>query len=151
MEELQLDRELVAAVRGVLRERVVRYVKSDYEQYPEYLELLKHATANVVALERSLKGDCTVVSVYAVSRNYGGPEEGGWWYDWYELAEAALVVHSAHGQCRVEVCKARQAAKYEPEQPAYSRFSVLGNDPEFHVVVEDWVGEHQSIERPRYE
>lgn len=30
--------------------------------------------------------------VYARDRNYGGPEEGGWWYDSYELLDDDLVV-----------------------------------------------------------
>ena len=24
------------------------------------------------------------VTIYEVTRHYGGPEEGGWWYNWWE-------------------------------------------------------------------
>lgn len=31
------------------------------------------------------------ITAYAVTRNYGGPEEGGWWYDWYKPIETVAV------------------------------------------------------------
>ena len=31
------------------------------------------------------------VSVYEVTREYGGPEEGGWWYNEYTLIDSRLV------------------------------------------------------------
>lgn len=31
------------------------------------------------------------VTVYEVTRHYGGPEEGGWWYNWYKPIESIKV------------------------------------------------------------
>ena len=28
------------------------------------------------------------VSIYLVQNCYGGAEEGGWWYDWYNLEDS---------------------------------------------------------------
>jgi hypothetical protein len=28
------------------------------------------------------------ITAYAVTRHYGGPEEGGWWYNWYSIGDA---------------------------------------------------------------
>ena len=36
-----------------------------------------------------------VVALYEIDRAYGGPEEGGWWYDCGELARVLRVVPSA--------------------------------------------------------
>lgn len=29
-------------------------------------------------------GRSKFLTVYQITRHYGGPEEGGWWYNWYE-------------------------------------------------------------------
>jgi hypothetical protein len=34
------------------------------------------------------------LSVYMVTRQYGGPEEGGWYYNWYECVATLQVVES---------------------------------------------------------
>lgn len=31
------------------------------------------------------------VTAYAVTHHYGGPEEGGWWYNWYEPVETVAA------------------------------------------------------------
>ena len=36
-----------------------------------------------------------VVALYEMDRTYGGPEEGGWWYDCGELARVLRVVPTA--------------------------------------------------------
>lgn len=38
-------------------------------------------------------------SIYEVTRHYGGSEEGGWWYDWYD-AVATFVVPKAYHKKR---------------------------------------------------
>jgi len=35
------------------------------------------------------------VNVYSITRHYGGPEEGGWWYDWLECIEVFPVKNKA--------------------------------------------------------
>jgi len=31
------------------------------------------------------------ITAYEVTRHYGGPEEGGWWYNWYEPIESIQI------------------------------------------------------------
>lgn len=35
-----------------------------------------------------------IVSVYMVDRGYGGPEEGGWWYDRGELVRLVRIFNN---------------------------------------------------------
>lgn len=86
------------------------------------------------------------VSQYTVDRHYGGPEEGGWWYDWEDLDgvvaefadkdEAFSYARACNGFIRDQFGEAE-------------RFSVHGS-PDKACYVESVVGEHQTTERPHY-
>jgi DNA-directed RNA polymerase subunit RPC12/RpoP len=41
--------------------------------------------------EEQRRAEYWSVAVYAVDRAYGGPEEGGWWYDCGDLSEHAMI------------------------------------------------------------
>lgn len=44
------------------------------------------------------------LTVYAVAQCWGGPEEGGWWYDWYSLPEPeAMADLLGHRQARLHI------------------------------------------------
>ena len=82
-----------------------------------------------------------------VSRHYGGPEEGGWWYDWYSTIEVrkAYTWQSA--------LKAVRELVKEYPQPRHSRFSVLGNSGDYQISL-CYCEEHfpeETTSRPRYE
>ena len=80
------------------------------------------------------------ISVYAVDRHYGGPEEGGWYYDVYRFTGVSERVSIAE----IEVAKARLAAMYQDEQPRYPISSVLSDGPEYRVEVEESAGELET-------
>lgn len=40
------------------------------------------------------------VTTYTVERLYGGPEEGGWWYDWYTPIRVELCPDEADADTR---------------------------------------------------
>lgn len=89
----------------------------------------------------------TYVAVVAISRHYGGSEEGGWWYDWSDIEE----VHRFDNPKRAR--RIARRLQREIVNPRHNRFSVLGGtdrevrrtrDPQ-HL---DW---WQSKRRPRYE
>lgn len=87
------------------------------------------------------------VAVISTSRHYGGPEEGGWWYDWTDVCEVrrCLTLKSAVGH-------ARELREEYPTCPR-GRGSVLGGD-DTEVLVSHSLSEIeqcQSTERPRYE
>lgn len=45
-----------------------------------------------VPVKRKFQREIIYLSVDAITRNYGGPEEGGWWYDEGEAVEQHAIV-----------------------------------------------------------
>lgn len=84
------------------------------------------------------------LSVYEVTRHYGGPEEGGWWYNLYDLV---TTVHVPPHEDLEEVRDQLQAKYGDLAQGDI--YSVLGGVA-VSVVVESTPGEHQSTGRPTY-
>lgn len=83
------------------------------------------------------------VNVYAVTRIFGGHEEGGWWYNWYECVECVP-------------CKAKNAdmivGEIEEEHKGIKHgdiYSVLGG-VDLRILVEEKRCESKSTEHPVY-
>lgn len=86
------------------------------------------------------------VTVYGRRLCYGGPEEGGWWYDHDEVVESIqLPVRVAQ-----EVLKAKQVLVEEANKARRPYHSVLGGYKEW-VTIEDEKGQHATRHRPQYE
>lgn len=83
------------------------------------------------------------VNVYAIERVYGGPEEGGWWYD---TGEPVLTVVCEHEQQAQDV--ANQLRQEYPH--THDRYSVLGGD-DWNIAIEDEPGKEWPSEIPHYE
>ena len=49
-----------------------------------------------------------IVATYAIDRAYGGPEEGGWWYDTGTLERIVAIRHSEEAAFEL-ARRARQA------------------------------------------
>lgn len=89
----------------------------------------------------------TYVSAFMLERYYGGPEEGGWWYD------TQTPLASIRCSNRGEALKAYEfLVKYFDEDivPAITRFSVL-NGWDFAIWLTDDIAEYEPKEVPRYE
>lgn len=82
------------------------------------------------------------VSEYGAYRGYGGPEEGGWWYDWNDYRKVVARYHDKH-----EAYERARRLNSEAREDRYSVLSV-GADPVYFV--EEVPGEHQTKETPRY-
>jgi hypothetical protein len=68
------------------------------------------------------------VGVYSVDRCYGGPEEGGWWYDTGELVQSTAV-----SSC--EEAEELRARLYGDEFPDTGKsYSVLGGD-DYRIII----------------
>jgi hypothetical protein len=102
--------------------------------------------------EAAEKGTVLPFYVLAVgmSRHYGGPEEGGWWYDMPEILGVKKAYTFKQG------LKLARELKEEYPQPRYNRFSCANRgEPDVHLCVlygendPRWPGE--DFERPRYE
>lgn len=87
------------------------------------------------------------VVVYNVGRHYGGPEEGGWWYDSTSILEVRKVWNWK------SALKAMRELKEDYPQPRYNRFSVLGNQGDYFIGMYYDVEQFpkESTGRPRYE
>jgi hypothetical protein len=85
------------------------------------------------------------VNVYEVTRHYGGPEEGGWWYDWAECLEVYPVRDEEQGE---------QVKEWLWENYKHKKYgdisSVLGG-VDIRIYIEDEPKEYESTERPYYE
>ena len=77
------------------------------------------------------------VNVYLVTRHYGGPQEGGWWYNNCDLEECV--------PCRSELFAKRVAEHFKAgdysNEDRRSIYSVLGDAGEYCVAIEDSPGE----------
>lgn len=109
---------------------------------------LKENEANadrLVELANKLDEDKIVhVTAYEVERHYGGPEEGGWWYNWYELIES-VPIHRHDADEVAETLKGKYQDRVQGDI-----YSVLGGVA-ISVFVEDNLGEYETKVRPHYE
>lgn len=84
------------------------------------------------------------VSVYEVNRIYGGPEEGGWWYDTYRLITSSKKMK----KCRALTVQAELQEKWSQENEGDIN-SVLGG-ANYHVYIEPVVGYHHDVKKQYY-
>lgn len=86
------------------------------------------------------------VNVYSIDRAYGGPEEGGWWYD------TGDVVHTVRCEGSDEDIvwkRAEQIRRELADEYPYTgrRSSVLGGD-DYDIRIEDEPGQDWSNWQP---
>jgi hypothetical protein len=86
-------------------------------------------------------------SIYKHDRVYGGPEEGGWWYDtWCHIKSFARL----RGQGNEEAMNRLTAHLNRREDLIHPVSSVLSYG-QYKGILEDFPGEMQKIEIPHYE
>lgn len=84
------------------------------------------------------------VNVYSITRHYGGPEEGGWWYNWDACIES-IPVQNKYSDVMAEEMEKR----YLPRKHG-NIYSVLGGT-DYEVRIEAEPKESETKERPHYE
>jgi hypothetical protein len=88
------------------------------------------------------------VTQYSVTRNYGGAEEGGWWYDDYTFMETVVVLPEPEAFEAARRSNADEKdARADAGQP--DRYSVLGG-ADFVWIAELYPGERTTLLRPIY-
>jgi hypothetical protein len=94
--------------------------------------------------------DPVFVSQYSVERCYGGPEEGGWWYDWltFDRVVGVFPDHDDAIYFAQSMNKAASEDRVHSRRP--NRFSVNGG-ADLDFITEQTPGEARSTERPHYE
>jgi hypothetical protein len=83
------------------------------------------------------------LNVYTVSRHYGGPEEGGWYYNQYNCIEVFPVKNKLADMMREELESEHASKKYG------NIYSVLGGR-DIDVRLEATPKESETRERPYY-
>lgn len=86
--ELEGDRRFVDTSGNVYDDIEVRYPGCEIEDDPGG----DYPAAILIPVERRYPREILYVSLDELSRNYGGPEEGGWWYDSGEVVECHAVL-----------------------------------------------------------
>lgn len=90
------------------------------------------------------------VNGYEVYRQYGGPEEGGWWYDEYEPTGEQWGPFSSRDEAFEKYDELHDTLVKERNGGRYPLHSVL-SDGKFTVAVEDHMPRRDPETRPRYE
>lgn len=84
------------------------------------------------------------VTVYQVDQWYGGPEEGGWYY---EVGKVKFV--EAYSTRELAESRARILRQQYPD--GHHRYSVMPDGDDFKVEVSNTPGQNYPKERPHYE
>jgi len=84
------------------------------------------------------------VNIYLHDRAYGGPEEGGWWYDVGELLESHAVPSS---EAEALAAAKEQEFSNEGRRPVSSVLS----EGIYIVRIDERPGRNYPARRPRYE
>lgn len=72
------------------------------------------------------------VNVYRVDRCYGGPEEGGWWYDVYECVESVRLPY-----LEALAFAGRKALEYHSDDCIQDPFRYIRRGWKYEVRVEE--------------
>lgn len=91
---------------------------------------------------------CLFVNVYLHDRAYGGPEEGGWWYDIYEpvAEECAEYTFESVAQAAYDA-----KVKWAKEENKHRRHpSSVCSEGHYVVRLEAWPAEYSPASRPYY-
>lgn len=87
------------------------------------------------------------VALYSVDRCYGGPQEGGWWYDWTALEDVYKVWDWQSG-----LAKARKLIKEYDIGGKAQRYNMNGG-PDYHIRIvysPEHAEEYIARRRPHY-
>jgi len=107
----------------------------------------------MIADENEPMPEIRYVNAYVVSRRYGGPEEGGWYYDCGTFLDGVPFRPDIEGS--EEAAKKLLKEVWEPAYPPdprnrQGRYSVNGGD-DLELYVDDERGSNFPTERPHYE
>jgi hypothetical protein len=105
--------------------------------------------------EQNIQGDLMtyLVGVYDCAQQFGGPEEGGWWYDSGDLVRVVGVYHS-HDKAMDHCCKLNQRLRsrvFGPNKGKHEYTSVVSEGEVSAMVWENRAPEHFPNRRPHYE
>lgn len=92
-----------------------------------------------------MKRNLFYANAYLVTRHYGGPEEGGWWFDAGELL--ATTPYETEEQAKTEAERLKEL--YSNKE--WGDVSSVNGGAEVEAYATDEMGESYPKERPYYE
>lgn len=157
--------------------KTIKISKSEWESIGKKAGWMKEAEIDELFKQYDMVRDQkpVYVSLYETSRNYGGPEEGGWWYTEYNLqsskkfydreeaekfADALNNGIESKGLNDESLSSSRGMDQYpDPSggDPMYDHsdadipLGFAGAARNYTVIIEDIAGENETRERPHYE
>lgn len=93
-----------------------------------------------------------IVAVYELDLQYGGPEEGGWWYESGDLCRI-MSVHKDEDAAYAAAWRINSLLSYRRRlscQPGLSSMAYRGGQLEA-LVMDDYAPKHFPERRPHYE
>ena len=94
------------------------------------------------------------VAAHEVTSSYGGPEEGGWWYDVGTVLNATRIVASIDPAETVERLREEYTRVYDRLMPLYGEEStrhLTTGEPDLSVSISDERPCDYPATRPHYE
>ena len=92
-------------------------------------------------------GKHVYVTVYVTTREYGGAEEGGWWYNWTEVYHSMLIGKKKRRHVQRVLREAKEYAESLDDGTEYWRVNHRGH---YFAVVETTQGSKASKKKPIY-
>lgn len=93
------------------------------------------------------EGQLRYVNAHEVTRHYGGPEEGGWYYDAGTPLAAVPVKTAVEEAAALKTLKEIFAPMYEGRR---GRYSVIGEE-DLEITIDDHVARAWPTVTPHYE
>ena len=125
---------------------VIKDVEYEDNRIPVVIEKPREMILDDDTWQGFNNGDFCVITLYLTTREYGGPEEGGWWYNWdYNHTSIPTIFDADNITASVKMLL--DAAGHHIGGDIYS---VLGGVQGW-VRVERIAGSAKSTEVPRYE
>ena len=125
---------------------VIKDVEYEDNRIPVVIEKPREMILDDDTWQGFNNGDFCVITLYLTTREYGGPEEGGWWYNWDDNHTSIPTIFDADN-ITASVKMLLDAAGHHIGGDIYS---VLGGVQGW-VRVERIAGSAKSTEVPRYE
>jgi hypothetical protein len=110
-----------------------------------FLDCLDYRSANI-GIDSRYIGTC-YVTAFEKEQGYGGPEEGGWWFDVLTPIASIQVRNKSEAIAAYNFLVKQYAEDYKDERPYYS----AAGGVDFIITIEDEIAPHYPKEHPRYE
>jgi hypothetical protein len=93
------------------------------------------------------------ITAYSVTRHYGGPEEGGWWYNWYTVVETINIPKVYQKQTKHAINKVHhleEALRLKHDDINEGNINHVTGGVELQIYFETNKHEFETTERPYY-